>query len=340
MKARSAYVKAPWQFEIRPIDLPDAPPPGHVLVRVEACGVCGTDVTEAAEKARQWHPFGHEVAGVVERVGAGVEDLKAGQTVVLESSSFCGRCDACRTGRVDLCRGGAPQFWKEPALGFSDFMIAPACCVVPYEGLTPEVASLTEPASVAYDVVKTADIQMGERVCLVGPGPIGLMAAALAIHRGASRMVCIGLPYDVRRLKVAADFGTEAFAVSGSLADQKDLHQQFDHVLMTAPTQFIAAALALLDYGGIMTFIGIGTGSGEVTFDANDFHFRKLQLRASFASPAIYYPAVLRLLKAGVIPGDQMISHVLGLADIAKAVAASRDEKETVLKVVVAPGKG
>ena len=91
-----------------------------------------------------------------------------------------------------------------------------------------------------------------------------------------------------------------------------------------------------LDY----LFIGIGTGRGEITFDANDFHFRKLQLRASFASPAIYYPAVLRLLKAGVIPGDRMISHVLGLADIAKAVAAGRDEKETVLKVVVAPGKG
>ena len=340
MKTRSAYVKAPWQFEIRSIDLPDVPPSGHVLVRVEACGVCGTDVTDAAEKAHQWHPFGHEVAGVVERVGAGVEDLKAGQTVVLESSSFCGRCDVCRTGRVDLCQGGAPHFWKEPAMGFSDFMIAPACCVVPYEGLTPEVASLAEPAGVAYDVVKTADIQMGERVCLVGPGPIGLMAAALAIHRGASRMVCIGLPYDVRRLKVAADFGAETLAVGGSLADRKDLHRQFDHVLMTAPTQFIAAALALLDYGGIMTFIGIGTGSGEITFDANDFHFRKLQLRASFAAPAIYYPAVLRLLKAGVIPGDRMISHVLGLADIAKAVTAGRDEKETVLKVVVAPGKG
>ncbi|HUX00985.1 MAG TPA: alcohol dehydrogenase catalytic domain-containing protein, partial [Phycisphaerae bacterium] len=77
MKTRSAYVKAPWQFEIRSIDLPDVPPSGHVLVRVEACGVCGTDVTDAAEKAHQWHPFGHEVAGVVERVGAGVEHLKA-----------------------------------------------------------------------------------------------------------------------------------------------------------------------------------------------------------------------------------------------------------------------
>ena len=81
----------------------------------------------------------------------------------------------------------------------------------------------------------------------------------------------------------------KAITVDGPIADRKDLAAQFDHVLMTAPVEFIAPSLSLLRYGGEITFIGIGTGEGTISFDANDFHFRKLQLRASFASPAIYY---------------------------------------------------
>ncbi len=340
MKTRSAYVKAPWMCEVREVDLPDAPPPGQVLIQVQACGVCGTDVTAAAEKASEWRPFGHEVAGIVRRVGPGVERLKEGQAVVLESSSFCGWCDVCRDGRVDLCHGRAPGFWSQPAMGFGDLMLTPYRNVVPYEGLTPEVACLAEPAGVAYDMVKTADVQMGDRVCLVGPGPIGLMAAALVLHRGAARLLCIGKTTNAARLKAAADLGAETLAIDGSLAECKDLARQFDHVLMTAPTQFIVPGLSLLDYGGEMTYIGIGTGDSAITFDANDFHFRKLQLRASFASPAIYYPAVLRLLKAGVIPGPKMISHVFSLAEAPRAIAACRDEKHSMLKVVIRPDKG
>jgi threonine dehydrogenase-like Zn-dependent dehydrogenase len=63
MHVKAAYLKAPWQIELRTIDLPDTPPPGWVRVRVEACGICGTDLTAAAETARDWKPFGHEIAG-------------------------------------------------------------------------------------------------------------------------------------------------------------------------------------------------------------------------------------------------------------------------------------
>jgi L-iditol 2-dehydrogenase len=221
-------------------------------------------------------------------------------------------------------------------MGFSDYMLAPACCAVPYEGLKPEVAALTECAGVGYDLVKTADIQMGDRVALVGPGPIGLVAAALAKQQAPSRLLVVGHTAGKKRLQFAKDLGAEALALDGSLADCKDLHRQFDHVLMTAPVKHIEPALSLLAYGGEMSYIGIGTGDGRISFDANDFHFRKLQLRASFASPAIYFPAVLRLLKAGVIPGEKLVSHVFKLGDISKAMTLCRDDKAGVLKVVIA----
>ncbi|HUT01500.1 MAG TPA: alcohol dehydrogenase catalytic domain-containing protein [Phycisphaerae bacterium] len=337
MKVQSAVFRAPWQCELREVELPDTPPAGWVSLRIQACGICGTDLTAWMGEPGDWRPAGHEVAGVVERLGHGAGDLAEGQTVALESSSFCGRCALCRDGRVDLCNTKAPNFWSQPAMGFSERMLAPACSVVPYDGLPPEHACLAEPCGVAYDMIKTAGIEMGDRVCLVGPGPIGLAAVALARHQGASRVLCIGRSTNRRRLEVAAGLGADTLATDEGLSELKDLREQFDHVLMTAPTECIAPGLSLLAYGGEMTYVGIGTGGGAIGFDANDFHFRKLQLRASFASPAIYFPAVLRLLAAGVIPAAELISHVIPLAEMPEALRLCREEKDNTLKVVIRP---
>ena len=313
--------------------MPDTPPPGWLLVRVEACGICGTDLIGAVS-VRTPKAFGHEIAGTIQKVGHGVTGLENGQRVVLESASFCGRCDDCRNGRVDLCNK-APNFWGQPAMGCSEFMLAPACCAVPYEGLTPQVAALTEPAGVAYDMVKVAGVQLGDRVCVVGPGPIGLMATALVRHAGATRLVCIGRSHSVKRLAVARQLGAEPLACDGSLSDLRELGKQFDHVLMTAPPQFIPPALSLLAYEGKLTYIGLAHGEATITFNADDFHFRKLQLRASFASPAVYFPRVLSLFTAGILPGQTLISHVFPLSRIADAMLTGRDDKTGTIKIVV-----
>jgi L-iditol 2-dehydrogenase len=335
VKTISGYMRAPWEFELREVKLPDAPPAGEVLIRIEACGVCGTDLRSAV-MAKEWQPFGHEIAGVIEQVGPNVERLQPGQKVVLESSSFCGHCDECRNGRVDLCNK-APNFWKNAAMGFGERMLAPECCVVPYEGLSPEVASLAEPAGVAFDMVKTAAVNLGDRVALIGPGPIGLMAIPLLLRSGARQVVCIGHAHSCRRLEVARSLGAETLALDGALDDHPELANKFEHVVMTAPVELIPPALKLLTYGGELTYIGSTTGSGEVTFDANFFHYRKLQLRSSFASPALYFPAVLELLKADIIPGETIISHVFGLAQLTEAMHLCRDDKASAVKVVVKP---
>ncbi|RED85486.1 zinc-dependent alcohol dehydrogenase [Cohnella phaseoli] len=334
---QSAYVKSPWNCELRTLQLPDSLPDAHVLIRIEACGICGTDLSHAENGMEEWQPFGHEVAGVIERIGSHCDDLQVGDTVVLESSGFCGRCDWCRDGRVDLCNK-APNFWKSgPSLGFSEYMIVPACCVVRYEGMTPETACLAEPAGVAYDMVKTADIRHGDRVCLVGPGPIGLMAIPMAIRSGADEVVCVGRTRNRKRLEAAEMLGARVVASDLPLSEQEELHGRFDRVLVTAPVQMIPQALRLLAYGGILSYIGIGTEDGRIEFDANDFHYRKLQLRASFASPALYYPTVLKMLKKGTIPADTIISHRMPLRDIAGAMTMCKEDKGATIKVVITP---
>jgi L-iditol 2-dehydrogenase len=336
MKVRSAYIKAPWQCEIREIELPETPPHGEVLIRVEACGICGSDLFTLEDKAKDWQPFGHEVAGVIEQLGTGCEHLTVGQKVVLETSGFCGKCDLCRNGRVELCRK-APHFWGGAALGFSDYMIVPQACVVPYEGLSPEIACLAEPAGVSMDMVLTVDIKLGSRVCIIGPGPIGLMAIPLALRSGAIEVVCIGRSHNEKRLAIATQLGAKAIMVDEPISKRTDLHGKFDRVITTAPVQFLPDAFHLLDFGGIISYIGFGVGDTTVSFDANDFHVRKLQLRSSYASPGIYLPQALEFLKADIIPGRQIISHVMELDDVAEAVNLYRVEKETTLKIVIRP---
>ncbi|MFW6062219.1 MAG: zinc-dependent alcohol dehydrogenase [Planctomycetota bacterium] len=336
MHTQAAYIKAPWQVSLREVDLPDSPPPGWIRLRVDACGICGSDLNAARAEAADWQPFGHEVAGTVETVGHGVDRVEPGQRVVLESGSFCGRCALCRDGRVDLCNK-APGFWGQPAMGFARTMDAPALAAVPYDGLLPQVACLAEPTGVAIDVLETAEVELGQRVCVIGPGPIGLMAAALALARGASGVVVVGRGRSQARLELAGRLGTEVLAIDGDLADRDDLARQFDHVLLCAPPELAEPCLALLGYGGRLTYIGVATRPTRIGFDANDFHFRKLQIRASFASPALYFPTALRLLAAGRIPGENLVSHVLPLERLGEAMSLHRDEPGRCVKVVIVP---
>ncbi len=335
MKTISAYAKSPWQFELREIELPE-PGESQVLIKVEACGVCGTDLSWAEEKMKDWQAFGHEIAGVVVQTGDHCGDIQVEQRVVLESSSYCGKCDLCRNGRVDLCMK-APSLWGQSAMGFSEYMLTPACGVVPYEGLSPKIACLAEPAGVALDMVKTAGIDMGDKVCLVGPGPIGLMAIPLAFAAGAAEVVCVGRKGNSKRLEMAGQLGAKVITHNGKLEELEELKRQFDVVLMTAPARIIPEAMELLSYGARMSYIGIGAGEGKIQIDANDFHFRKLQLRASMASPAIYYPLVLNFMKSGLIPGHLMVTHTVKLEEINSVMQMLREGKEHAIKVVVQP---
>jgi len=336
MKTISFYVKKPWQLDRREIELPDSPPAGRALIKVEACGVCGTDLVIAGRLAKDWSSFGHEIAGEIMSLAPAVDYLKVGDKVVLESSGFCGKCELCRNGRVDLCNK-APSIDKLPAMGYSQHMCIPANCAISYDGLPAEVACMAEPAGVAFDMVRTADIKLGDQVCVVGLGPIGLMAAALARHSGASRVVGLELPDSTARLKLAGQWGIEVITCDGSIDKLSNLQSQFERVLLTAPPKCIPPALGLLNYGGILTYIGIAWENADISLNADDFHFRKLQLRASFAAPGIYLPNVLKLMKAGVIPAQQLISHRFVLDELEQALATCRDNKTDTIKIVIQP---
>ena len=125
---------------------------------------------------------------MIEKAGKRARTVKPGDSVVLESGTFGRSCNDCRNGRVDLCNNG-PNYWLKGPMGFSEYIIAPQEMAIPYTGITHEEASLVEPLGVAIDLVKAADITLGNDVLVIGLGPIGLMALALARRQGASHII-------------------------------------------------------------------------------------------------------------------------------------------------------
>lgn len=321
------------ELSIRDIELP-ALKTGQIRLKVEACGICGTDIHSSTDKEEQ---FGHEIAGTVLELGAGGTDLKIGQKVVLDSATPCGKCDHCKNAQQELCTD-IQSIWFVPSFGFAEEMIAPAICAIPYDGLSPEVACLQEPLGVAIDLVRLADIKTTSNVLILGQGPIGLMATALVRRAGVRRLFATDLASRPRRLELAKQFGAdETFDPTQTAISKFDYGCEIDRILVTAPPQTLPETFETACKGGIISYIGIAWGPGAmVTFDADAFHFKKLQLRASFASPALYGPEALRCLREGVVDGQALVSHRFPLSRMQEAMDTARTDPSAV-KVVVQP---
>jgi len=309
--------------------------PNDIRVRIDACGICGTDMHVVNGEAKE-EPFGHEIAGTILETGSSVIDLVVGQKVVLESSSACGRCTNCRDAKQELCLD-IKTFWSSSSLGFSEEMISPAICAIPYEGLSPEVACLQEPLGVAIDMVRLAEIKPTSNVLLIGTGPIGLMALQLVKNAGAQKIFVSGRRSNrPARVDLAERFGaTEFIDVEETALEYYDFGCKIDRILVTAPPRTLQSAIKVASNGGIISFIGIEYGDGaNCTFDANDFHFKKLQLRASFAAPALFGPTALQYLHNGVIDAKALISHQYPLDQLDKAYETAKSDP-TAIKVIV-----
>ena len=302
------------------------------ILRVDACGICGTDISAILRGSSEYSAVGHEVAGrVIE------PDGKLSTTpVVLESSSACGRCASCRNGRTDLCTD-VKSFFARPYFGLAERMLAPEISVLAYDGLEPAVATLSEPLGVAIDLCETAGITSSSTVLVVGLGPIGLMAVRLAKLAGAARIYAATFSGRKRRNQLALEFGADELIYE----DEKPLHSRKldpapDRILITAPPPAISTCVTPAAKGAILAFIGVGHGDSDwMTLPANEFHFKKLQLRASFASPALRTPMALELLRTDRVNGAKLISHRVPLSEAARAIRVACLDKNEAIKVVV-----
>jgi len=334
---RVVYVKSPFQFEIREVPMPE-PGEGYVLLDVRACAVCGTDMHTAATDADYFQSFGHEIAGVVVKNGPGCKRFREGDQVIIESGTFCHVCENCRNGRPDICTNGISIIDDVEISGYADYMLVPEQAMVPFDGLSFAEAALAEPLGVAMDLFYTTGIELNDDVAVVGLGPIGLMAIALAKAAGARNIYAIQRNGKSRkRIELAKKLG----ATEVILTSETDLTQYpfprggLNKIMVTASPQVLPQMMKLCVYGGIIGFLGIDNQNGMISFDANDFHFKKLQLRASYAVPALWFPRALELLKAKVVDPKDFITHTFPLEKIEEFFCKQRDDISDVIKMVM-----
>ncbi|MEA1951829.1 MAG: alcohol dehydrogenase catalytic domain-containing protein [Planctomycetota bacterium] len=333
---RVAYLRKVNSTQLRDEPLPVAGK-NQIVLEVQACAICGTDLHAAAAN-EEFLPFGHEIAGRVAEMGEGVETLEIGQNVVLDSATPCGRCAMCRNMRQELCTD-IQSFFYLGSFGMAQYMLAPAISAIPYEGLRPCEATLSEPLGVALDVVRVADIEPGCNVLVMGPGPIGLMAVRLARRAGAEKVFVSALSGTTARNRLALEFGADAvIEVDRQPLADYDFGCRIDRVVSTTPPSTLRSAIDVACKGATIAYIGLaGNSEPEIRFNADEFHFKKLQLRASFASPALFGPRALEILKRDVLMRQKLISHRFSLDEIQKAMETAGGDIANAVKVVVEP---
>ena len=329
-----AFMKAPFIVELREVELPELGA-DEALIDVRACGICGSDVN-AAQTAQEFEPFGHEFSGVVERVGAAVKNVAPGDKVTVESSSFCGDCPMCRNGHPELCMNR--YVFSNRYDGFAEKVVARAGALVRFDGISFEEAATVEPMGVALDMVNVADIGLNDNVVVYGAGPIALMAIRLARLRGAGCITALCHSHSKARAALAARYGADDVIFTDLRNPVEALKgSRVDRVLVTTPPSTLADVVEFASFGAIISMIGFGRGGDEsvCTLNIDRMHFKRLQLRFSFAAPALFFPQCIDMIKNGLIDVKPLISHRFPLEDMQRALDTVRSDKEHAVKVMM-----
>jgi len=336
--------------EYMKLELADMPEPEigphDVLVRVLACGICGSDVHGLdGSTGRRLPPIvmGHEAAGVVAGMGAQVKDLKEGDRVTFDSTVWCGACFYCRRGQVNLCDdrqvlGVSPGEYRRHG-AFAEYVAVPRRIVYPLpKGLSFEHAAMTEAISVAVHGVSITPVKLGDTAVVAGSGMIGLLVIQALKRAGCGRVIAVDI--DEARLKLAAELGADdqlnpktadvpAFvreATGGRGADVA--------VEVVGATDPLVTALKSLRKGGVLTLVG--NLSPQVELPLQWVVTREVRLQGSCAS-AGEYPVCLELLARGMIRVEPLISAVAPLEEGAAWFDRLYRREPNLMKVILQP---
>jgi len=342
MRSKGLFGKKYLAIEVREREI-GPPDEDHVIVRVRACGVCGTDVNFVRDWEDEPMPLGHEISAEVVEVGKNVTTVKPGDSVIVEDCTMCGVCKDCKSGQPQFCRN---MYDMEGQPGMGQYMSVRFNCLNKYEGLDHVSACLTEPLAVSLTSVLNAQLPPGGSVVVLGPGPLGLMSARLAKHFGAGYVAITGLskdnPRERARLELAEKMGCdEVFEVEKQDLEaeiKKKFPDGVDRVIVSSPPESLTDALKIIRFGGIITFYGLHFGGrSKVEIDINDLIFRKITLVPTFAEPAINFPVSNRLLRDGIVDASALITHTFGFDQARQTFEAIINGTEPIVKAVMVP---
>lgn len=329
---RAVVIERPGSLRVDTVEDPD-PGESEVVVRVEACGVCGTDLHIAdGEFPPTPYPIvpGHEFSGVI--VGAGrslPRWLQIGDRVAVDPSLFCGTCDACRAGRGNLCsRWGAIGDTVNGA--FAELVAVPAANVYRLpEDVSFRAAALVEPLSCAVHGVRRLGPVLADSVLVVGAGTMGLLLGQLLIQAGARRVVAVDKV--AARRQNALDLGAAA-----AVGDVSELNgEQFNVVVdVTGSVQAIEAAFDVVARGGRFLVFGVAPAAARAQLSPFRIYNDEVTIVGSMAVLNSFGTA-LELIASKFVDTAALLTHAVALDGFADALAMVR--RGEGLKVQVLP---
>ena len=321
---------------------------GEVLVAVEACGICGSDVHGMDGSSGRRQPpiiMGHEAAGLITEVGAGVEGWRTGQRVTFDSTIYCGTCWHCRRGEINLCDNrrvlgvSCDEYRQDGA--FAEFVSVPARILYPLpDGMSFVQATMVEALSIALHAAGRTAAQPDDSAVVVGAGTIGLLAVQVLKAWGCSPVIAVDV--DPVRLQRAGRLGADATinAVGGSVAEQVRKHvPRGTEVAVEAVGvgEALRDAVSCLRKGGRLALVG--NLSPTVEFPLQSVVTREISVNGSCASRG-EYPSCLELISRGAVNVEAMISATAPLAEGAEWFQRLYRGESGLMKVVLLPQEG
>ncbi len=348
-----AVVKAKTGYGIEVVTDAAVPKPrtGEALIRVEAVGICGSDLhiyewTPGYEAIAPYFPriIGHEFSGEIVAIGEGSKgEFKPGEKVTSETCRSCGQCFYCKQGNGILCLhrfvSGRIGFERDGAM--AEYVVVSEECLhrIP-AGITMEEAAMTEPAGVALGAVERGSFSPGDVVVISGPGPIGLIALQFCKTLGAGRVVVIGLEADRHRLEVARTLGADAVLTGPSEENLRKIMEWTDGLgaatffeVSGAPAA-AAAGLQMLRRFGDLVLVGIYPDT--VPVDATRLVVRQMKsIKGSYGAAPLDWNRVLNLVSDGRIHLKPLISEIMPIQNAKEGFEKLR--RKEALKVILRP---
>jgi len=337
---RAAVMYSPGDIRLEDIAKPELKP-GHVMLRVAAVGVCGSDIPRMLIKGAHKMPIvcGHEFSGHITEIGEGVEGFSVGELMGVPPMLPCYKCDQCMTGNFSRCRD-YDYFGSRRDGAYTEFVAVPVGNLLRApDGMDPRATAMIDPASIALHAIWKAPPTAGQRGAVIGCGPIGLFAIQWMKLMGCTEVVAIDISEE--KLAQAREAGADqTFLVT----DQIPGDIKCDIIVEAAGhNSSINVAAKLAAPGGHVVFIGIPVG--DITLENKTFqHFlrQEVSLHGAWNSFGAPYPGkqwtvTLDSLASGRLKWEFMITHELGLEALPDMFEKIKNKSEFFSKIMFRP---
>lgn len=340
---KALVIEAADKFTYKDVPVPEIKD-DEVLVKVKACGICGSDIPRVMNKGVHFYPIivGHEFAGDVVKIGSSVKCASVGQKVTAAPLIPCGTCPECQKGNPAMCTHYSFIGSRQDG-AMAEYVAVPARNLVPIaDSVSYEQAAMIEPITVALHGIERAGVMEGGKSALVyGCGTIGMLTIQCLKAKGIERVYAIDI--DEHKLKIAKKLGAYEIINSGKVdvVEYFKEHGKVDFAFETAGVNFLQAQIIeLVNKRGKIVYIG--TAHGDVKLPAKSFEQilrSEIFVTGSWMSYSAPFPgsewtAAAEYLAAGKIQTEELISHRFKLSDGIKAFETLTDRNSGAIKVM------